>query len=189
MKPIDASDDGRSRRGAAQSAARALAGALACLAAQACSPGDPLDSRVEAGDYVTYSMWRSGAAGRLTPLQLADLDEAVQEMRFHVMAEGKVSGSAAIEDEMLRLLNGRTVRGALQVGLGWELERAAAEKSALDASMRQNALMRTKPGDTASADYLADLSDRQATRLKAAADQVDHVRGRLAAEGLAASGR
>jgi hypothetical protein len=131
-------------------------------------------------------MWRSGAAGRLAPEQLADLDEAVQEIRFHVMAQGKVSGSEAVDYEMLQAIDGQSVRRVLQRGLGWELERARAEQSALELSMRRNALMRTRPGDTASADYLSDLQDRQAVRLKAATEEVAHVRERLAAAGLAA---
>ena len=162
---------------------RALAVLVAVLAVSACGPSDPLEGKVDAVDYVTLSMWRSGAAGRLSPQQLADLDEAVQEIRFHVMAEGKVSGSAAVEEEALHVMEGQTVRHVLRQGLGWELERASAEKAALEVSMAQNALMRTRPGDTASAAYLSDLSDRQAARLRAATDQVNHARERLAAAG------
>jgi hypothetical protein len=162
---------------------RALAVLVAGLAVSACGPKDPLEGKVDAVDYVTYSMWRSATAGRLSPRQLADLDEAVQEIRFHIMAEGKVSGSAAVEDEALHVMEGQTVRRVLRQGLGWELKRASAEKSALEVSMTQNALMRTRPGDTASATYLSDLSDRQAARLKAATDQVNHARERLAAAG------
>ncbi len=164
-----------------------LCGALAVLVAglgfSACGPSDPLEGKVDAVDYVTFSMWRSGVAGRLTAQQLADLDEAVQEIRFHVMAEGRVSGSAAVEEEALHVIEGKTVRHVLRQGLGWELRRASAEKAALEVSMNQNALMRTRPGDTASATYLSDLSDRQAARLKAAAEQVNHARERLAAAG------
>lgn len=185
MNPHPEKGDAGLRRSPARAVARALAAALACLAAPACGPREPLEGKVDAGDYVSFSMWRSGAAGRLTPRQLADLDEAVQEIRFHVMAAGKASGSAAVDAGMLRMIDGGTVRHALQLGLGLELKRARAEKSALEASMARNALMRTRPGDTASANYLSDLSDRQAVRLKAASGQVDHARERLAAAGIA----
>jgi hypothetical protein len=161
---------------------RVLAALLACLAG-ACRQGDPLDDGVVAGDHGAFSMWRSEAAGRLTPAQVADLDKAVQEYRFHVMARGGASGSEAVEDAMLRLIDGRSVRHVLRQGLGWELERASAEKSALEASMRQNSLMRTRPGDTDSAAYLSDLADRQAARLGAATAEVERVRGRLDAAG------
>jgi hypothetical protein len=160
--------------------------ALACLAAAACARREALGEKVDAGGYVNYSMWRSEAAGRLSPRQLADLDEAVQEIRFRVMAEGRASGSAAVDDAMFQRINGLTVRQVLASGFGLQLQRALAEESALEVSISRNSLMRTRPGDTASANYLSDLSDRQAARLKAAADQVSHARERLAAAGVAA---
>jgi hypothetical protein len=171
------------RRGPAGALGSVLVALLAGLAAGACGPSDPLEGRVDAGDPLAFSIWRSEAAGRLTPAQLADLDKAVQEYRFHVMARGGASGSAAVEDAALRMIGGRSVRHVLRQGLGWALERASDEKAALEASMRQNALMRTRPGDTASEAYLADLADRQASRLRSAAAEVDHVRERLAAAG------
>jgi hypothetical protein len=73
----------------------------------------------------------------------------------------------------------------LQQGLGWELERAEAERSTLEAGMRTNAQMRTRPDDTASQDYLTDLRSRQVARLKAATDEVNHDRESLAATGAA----
>ena len=44
--------------------------------------------------------------------------------------------------------------------------------------------MTTRPGDTASANYLSDLRDRQTERLRAATEEVARIRGRLAASGL-----
>jgi hypothetical protein len=172
-------------RGPRRAAPRLLAAALACLAGAACTPADPMDERVDAGTYLDFSMWRSGAVGRMTPAQVADFDESIQEIRFHVMAEGKASGSGDVEGAMLEAVDGLSVRDVLKLGLGWELARATDEKEAIEASMRQNALLRTNPGDGAAANYLADLNDRQAARLKAAADQVSHTRARLAAEAIA----
>jgi len=171
------------RQGRAAGFRAVLVALLAGLAAGACAPADPLEGRVDAADALAFSMWRSEAAARLMPAQLADLDKAVQEYRFHVMARGGASGSAAVEDAALRMIAGRTLRHVLRQGLGWELERASAEKAALEASMRRNALLRTRPGDKASEGYLADLADRQASRLRSAAAEVDHVRERLAAAG------
>ena len=181
--PVTVTTTSPRSRGPAGALRAAFAALLVGLAVTACGPSDPLEAKVQARDYVTFSMWRSGAAGRLTPPQQADLDEAVQQIRFHVMASGAASGSAAVEEATLRMIDGRSVRHVLRQGLAWELERASAEKAALEDSMRQNALMRTRPGDTASAAYLADLADRQAARLGAANGQVDHARERLAAAG------
>ena len=166
---------------------RVLAIALVLLALAGCGPRDPLESTVDGGDPLSFSMWRSHAADRLSPDQLGDFDHAVQAIRIRVMSVGQTSGSEGIDLAMLRIVDGKTVREVLRTGLGWELELAEAERLTLEDSLRKNALMRTRPGDTASANYLSDLHDRQAARLGAATLEVARIRGRLAASGLPAN--
>jgi hypothetical protein len=160
-----------------------LFAALACGTA-GCGPSDPLETKVVANDELGLSMWRGEASRRLTLRQVADFDRALQEIRFHIMATGAASGSKPVEDAMLQAIDGQTLRHVLQEGIGWELERAEAERSTLEAGMKTNALMRTRPGDTDSANYLTDLRARQVTRLKAATDEVNQARESLAATGL-----
>jgi hypothetical protein len=159
--------------------------AVLALAVAGCGPSDPLDGKVSANDELGLSMWRAEAARQLTPSQAADFDRAVQEMRFHIMAAGTASGSRAVEEAVLQMINGQTVRHVLQQGLGWELDRAESERSTLEAGMKTNALMRTRPGDSDSANYLADLRARQVARLQAATEEVNRARESLAATGLA----
>lgn len=173
----------RPRNDRRPAAARILAAALACVALAGCGPSDPLDGRVDAADGLAFSMWRSNAEHDLTPQQVIDLDRSVQEIKFHVMAAGAASGGEAVEAAMRQMINGLTVRQLLQRGLGWELERAEAERSALETGMKNNALMTTRPGDTDSAEYLIALKERQTTRLRAATDEVNRARERLAAAG------
>jgi hypothetical protein len=149
-----------------------------------CSPSDPLEYKVIANDELGLSMWRGDASRQLTLRQQSDLDLALQEIRFHIMATGAASGSKPVEVAMLQMIDGQTLRHVLQQGLGWELERAQAERSTLEAGMKTNALMRTRPGDTDSANYLTDLRERQVKRLRAATDEVNHARESLAATGL-----
>jgi hypothetical protein len=160
-----------------------LTAALLCAAATGCGPSNPLDETVSAKDELGLTMWRNDASHDLSPEQAADFDRALQEIRFHIMAGGTVHGSRDIEDAALQMVNGQTLRHVLQQGLGWELERAEAERSRLEADMKANAQMRTRPDDTDSKDYLTDLRSRQVTRLKAATDEVNHARERLAATG------
>jgi hypothetical protein len=179
MKPLDPRGPGLPRI-----LIRLGCAALACAVA-GCGPHDPLDERVVAGNVLALSMWRADAPRELSPRQLADFERAVQEIRFLVMASGTASGADAVEDATLLIIDRQTVRHVMQQGLGWELERAEAERSALEAGMTKNALMRTRPGDTASADYLSDLRQRQVTRLKAATEEVNHARESLASTGMA----
>jgi hypothetical protein len=136
---------------------------------------------VEADSPVSFSMWRSKTEAELAPEQVEDLKQALQEMRFHIMAEGKSHGSEAIEDALMLEIDAQTLRQVVLRGLGYGLDRAEAERSALDDSLKKNAQMYTHPGDTASAGYLSDLRGRQVERLKAATEQVAKTRARLAA--------
>jgi hypothetical protein len=160
--------------------------ALLCLAVAGCGPGDPLAMKVDAGDFLALSMWRSDASRRLTARQLADFDEAVQEVKYRVMADGRASGGANVDAESMGMIDGKTLGQVLQLGLGWELERAESERDQLAAAMDRNARLRTRPDDSRSQAYLSDLHDRQLGRLHAADAQVAHVRESLAAYGFKA---
>lgn len=161
---------------------------LLCLAVAGCGPGDPLAMKVDAGDFLALSMWKADAGRRLTSRQLADFDEAVQEIKFRVMADGRASGGANVDAESMGMIDGKTLGEVLQLGLGWELDRVASERDQLAAAMDRNARMRTRPGDLRSQAYLSDLHDRQLERLHAADAEVAHVRERLAEYGFKADG-
>jgi len=161
-------------------------GAFLCAACAACGPRDPLDMKVDARDYIGLSMWQSDAGRRLSARQLADFGEAMQEIKFHVMAEGMARGSADVDTASWGIIDERTVRDVLQMGLGWELYRSREERSELVLAMRRNARLTTRPGDAESATYLSELRGRQVARLNAANAQISHVLERLAASGLAA---
>jgi hypothetical protein len=160
-----------------------LAGACACLLLLAgCGSGDPLDHKVDSGNQMDFSMWEAKVEGNLTPEQVTDLKAALQEYRFHIMADGTAHGSEAIEAALMDSINGKTLRAVILQGLGWELDRTEAERARLEDSLKKNAQMTTRPGDTASANYLSDLHERQVARLNTAAEEVKKTRDRIAAE-------
>jgi hypothetical protein len=161
--------------------------AALCFAVVGCGPSDPLEKKVAAGDNLSFTMWETKAEGDLSPEQAADMKQALQEYRFHIMAEGSVHGSDAIGEALMQMIDGKTLRQVILQGLGWGLERSEAERAQLEDSLKKNALMTTRPGDTASANYLADLHDRQVTRLAAATDEVKKTRDRIAADAAPAA--
>jgi hypothetical protein len=158
-----------------------VAAAVLSLAAGGCAPRDPLDTRVSADTYTSFSIFMAKIGERLGPEGTKDLNEAVQEFRFRVMAEGKASGSDAVDEAMRQAIDGRTVGEVLRGGLGRELTRLEAERDQLRKSMAENALMRTRPGDHDSANYLTDLRQRQEVRLQAVSDGIARTRKKLAA--------
>jgi hypothetical protein len=161
--------------------------AALCLAAAGCGPSDPLEKKVNAADNLSFTIWETKVEEVLAPEQAADMKQALQEYRFHIMAEGSVHGSEAIGDALMQMIDGKTLRQVLLQGLGWGLDRSEAERAQLEDSLKKNALMTTRPGDTASANYLADLRDRQVTRLAAAAEEVRKTRERIAADAAPAA--
>jgi hypothetical protein len=158
--------------------------AAACAAAQGCGPQDPLEMTVAADSVVSFSMWKERASDRLGAAQMADFEEALQELRFRTMADGNATGSEAVEEATLAVIDGRTVRYVLELGLGWELSQLRIEHSQLDFSMRENAWLRIRKGDTDSAEYLYQLRQRQEARLKAADEKIAVLRRKLVALGL-----
>jgi hypothetical protein len=158
---------------------RLFAVAAVCLASSGCGPSDPLETKVIADDPVAFSMWESKSHDLLPPAQIQEFDDAVQEYKFHIMAEGKATGSEAVSDSMREAINGRTIRYVLQQGLGWKLSRLEAERAGLEGVMAQNAQMRTRPGDTASADYLNVFRKRQEAQLASVTEEIALTREKL----------
>jgi hypothetical protein len=163
-------------------AAKAAFASACLLLLSGCGGGDPLDRKVDSGNQIEFSMWETKVESDLTPDQVNDLKAALQEYRFHIMADGTAHGSEAIEAALMDTINGKTLRQVILQGLGWEFDRAEAERATLEDSLKKNAQMTTKPGDTASANYLSDLRDRQIGRRDKAAEEVDKTRRRIAAE-------
>ena len=149
---------------------RMLTVLLACLAAGGCASRDPLDDKVAADSPIALQMWLSRAPGRLSPGQMGDLREAIQELRFAIMAQGTVSGSEPIEAALCGGIDGRSVREVLIAGFGNEAHRLGDERRLLAVSARENARLRTRPGDGASLEYLERERDRVARRLEEAAE-------------------
>ncbi len=158
------------------------------FAVAGCGPSDPLAMKVDGRDFLALSMWKSDASRRLTAQQLADFDEAVQEVKFRMMADRAANGGVSVDKASLEAIDGKTVTQVLQMGLGWEFERMDAERAELARAIEQNAQMRTRPGDFESKTYLSDLHDRQLVRLHAATDQVAHIRERMGAYGFPIDG-
>lgn len=145
--------------------ARFMFASLALLSLCGCQERDPLEARIEAQSPIELQMWITGAAGRLSDEQVADLREALQELRFQIMTEGKASGSEAIEAALCEEVDGRTVRRVLVDGFTHEVERIKFERNGLLASKRVNENLRTRPGDLESQACIDRVNERVRERL------------------------
>jgi hypothetical protein len=159
---------------------RTLLALLACLAAAGCATRDPLDDKVTADTPIALQMSLSRASDRLSEGQMADLREAIQELRFLVMAQGQASGSEAIEAALCAGIDGRTVRQVLVEGFGCQADRLGGERRQLEESARQNARLSVREGDIDSLEYLKTERERVERRLGQAAEAEQRAKRILA---------
>jgi hypothetical protein len=143
-----------------------------------------MDLKVDSATDLSLNIWKSNASDRLSYEQWADFNEAFQQIKFQIMAQGTAKGSPAVEQAALDAMNGQTVRSVLEMGLDWELQCLEAEKAQRLNSIKSNARMTTRPGDTESQLYLSHLRDQQLDLVNGETLQIDHVKGRLRAAGL-----
>jgi hypothetical protein len=159
---------------------------LAGFGLSACGPSDPLDLRVESTTQLDLDIWRSNSLNRLSPEQLADFNEAYQQIKFQLMADGKARGAVAVESAALKLIDGLTVREVLETGFDSELARDEAEFTLRSKAIEGNRQLRTRPGDIESQRYLADLDERQRRELQEEERDIARIKTRLTASGLPA---
>ena len=152
----------------------------AAIALAGCQPSDPLARKVTAASPIDYATWRSSAAEKFPAATCRDFDDIVQEMKFNVMANQQASGSTGIDDATRAKLHGRTVREILTAGYQLKIARLESERAELATFITGNASMRTRPGDTASSDFLADKVKRQSRQLDTIVTQLNLTREKQA---------
>jgi hypothetical protein len=164
----------------------ALAAASLALVAlcSACVPSDPLERKLNGSDPTSFAMSTTDARTSLSPEQVADLDQALQQIKFAVMAEGKESGGDAVASELIRRVDGKTVRAVIEMGFRLELLRALAERDSMTACLVRDAAAKTAPGDFSKADLLDHIREAHTERLRSATVEIAQVRARLTADGL-----
>ena len=157
---------------------------LSGMLAPGCSQGDPLDKAVSADSTASFALWSSRASEQMGPGPWADFNEALQQIKFKAMSTGAASGSEAVEDATLRVIDGRKVRRVILVGLSLERDRLEEERNELAQSLEHNRLLRSRPGDEAKQGTLDAIRDHQQERLDAALAELARLRVRMAAYGL-----
>ena len=147
----------------------ALSVTLLCLALlpAGCgkAPGPVLDLKISDGDWNDYNRSLEAIAERQTAAERIEFAKALQELKYHAMSgEGEAPGpgvNASVREQVA----GLAVRQVLVTGLSIKLGRKQAEEKALVRSILKNKRLRTKPGDEASAAFLASTHASQARQL------------------------
>lgn len=142
--------------------ARTAAGGLAILLGASCSPPDPLEETVDASDGLALAMSESKLSARLSREQMAQFRDALQEIKFEVMAERSRPPSVSVDAAAMEVIDGLTVRAIFEKGFYWKQARLEAEIAERTYAMRMNDQVRTRPDDSASQEYLRTLRAHQA---------------------------
>lgn len=153
------------------------------LASCARPPADPLDQSVTFTTLSAQQQWRGRIGRDVKPEQAADIDVAIQELKFQAMAGG-VSGSEAIAAAVAEQTNGKTVRQLIELGLCAKLDRLEEQRNAATNFLAQNALLVTRDTDPASTEYLAKKRSNQLARRNALDTEIAAVRERMKADGI-----
>lgn len=133
--------------------------------AASCRPTNLLEEKVDGRTAFGFATWRAHIAKSQTPQERQELDEMIQEISYSVTTRGKASGSVAVDEAVREEIDGLTVRELLLKGYGAKQQRLDLEKLVFEREVTENSRLRTRPGDSDSADYLALLRQRQGDRL------------------------
>ncbi len=143
------------------------------------APGPVLDVKISDGDWNDYNRSLEAIADRQSPAERAEFAQALQELKYHAMSgEGQAPGPG-INASVREQISGLAVRQVLVTGLSIKLGRKQEAEQALVRSITMNDRLRTKPGDDASADFLASVRRGQAQQLKTLRDEISALTKRI----------
>ena len=152
----------------------------AALALAGCTkaPVAVLDMRISTGDWTDYHRSLEAIDARQTPAERVEFAHALQELKFQAMAGGD-STNPKISAALRAQIAGWAVRDILVLGLTIKADRKQEELKALLRSIRKNHTLRTKPGDTESATFLASVHQNQDKQLAALRADLAAIEARL----------
>lgn len=146
-----------------------------------CTPTPRLERKVPADSPSAFGSWQGRARSQFTPDEWREFEEALQEIKLKLMADNEASGTDNVNTAMRAKIDGRTVREVLQLGYSGKLWRLGVERSELERMINENATLLTRPGDTASAEYLERKHRDQTARLNKVIEQIRVIQEKLAA--------
>jgi hypothetical protein len=154
-----------------------LLGATLLVAGCGKGPVPVLDLQVSKGDWGDYDRSLAAINERQTPAERTEFGLALQEMKFQAMAENHTA--PAVNAAVRAKIAGWTVRDVLVLSYTIKADRKYEEEKALVRSIRKNHRLRTKPGDTASANFLTSVHESQDKRLATVRAEIAALEARL----------
>jgi hypothetical protein len=145
-----------------------------------CGPADPLQEKVAAETVEHLTGWRGSMRDRLSPEQWKEFEASLQDIKFQIIANRDASGTADVNTALCERIDGHTVIEVLRKGAEAKIALLDRKRSDLEYFIQQNTTLRTRPGDTASENYLLQRQAEQVGQLEAAEREITAARARLA---------
>lgn len=138
------------------------------------APESTLDLEISKGDWSDYHRSLERIAERQTAEEKVEFAKALEELKYQAMIADGQSPGMEINAALREKIAGLAVRDVLVLGHTIRLGRKRDEEKALLRSIAMNQRLRTKPGDEASATFLASTHVNQSK-------QLDTLRAEIAA--------
>ncbi len=157
---------------------------LLVLVVGGCTKVAPLDEKVTATSDFDFMMWKADVAGDFTLQEWQDFDDALQDIKFDIMASGKASGTNGVSNAACERINGKTVGEVLKTGFDLKLKRLGDEREKVAAFLAINKRFKTREGDDDSANQLANIRAEQERRLEVLDRHLEEAREVVQRRGL-----
>jgi hypothetical protein len=126
------------------------------------------DGVVEADSAPAFGAWQRAQQDDFSQAEWTEFETALQDIKVRIIALREASGTEGVNDALRPKIHGQTVRQVLKQGLEARIWRLNVEKIELTKMVEGNATLRTRPGDTASSEYLERKDREQRGRLQRA---------------------
>ena len=118
-----------------------------------------MELSVNSTTIISFNIWRSAAADRLSAQQFNDFTEALQETKYKITAQNDKLSQEEIKEEPFKAVIKCPVRDVIGLGLSRNFQTLREEKAERLRSMQANARTETRPDDVRSQRYHSDLHD------------------------------
>ena len=123
---------------------------LLLLAAAGCAPQNPHEAKIDAATPEKLGSWLMFNASHLPADEIGELNTCINEIKMHLRATSR----ANVEERLCDVLDGKPLKWVFLEGYRLRIESLKKERRSYYEDLKYKDTLRTRPGDTASADYL-----------------------------------
>jgi len=148
--------------------------ALLLLSVAGCAPQNPYESRIKAATPEQLASWLMFDTRDLKDSEITEMNMCLGEIKTHLRA----TGADNIEERLCVELDGKPLKWVFTEGYRLRFESLKAERQLHIEDLKYKERLRTKPGDTASEDYLEHQKDLRRAQIAEFTDKINKAEAR-----------